>query len=103
MKEQALRIALELQAKEYARRLELLNHENARVLEASSKSVHRDVYNADYRGLNSRLDNLTKDIETIRREISVDLAKRTGRVEMLSVIAMVFSLLSPLVIRFFFS
>jgi hypothetical protein len=42
--------ALELQAKEYERRLEVLNHAHAAAVEAQAKTVPREMYDSDRKG-----------------------------------------------------
>ena len=102
VKERALSAALALQAREYERRLNELNHAHARAVDVANKSVSREVYDADQRAYFARQDSALKEIELIRREVSVDLAKRTGRTEMVAIFAVVLSLLAPLALRIFF-
>jgi hypothetical protein len=44
-----------LQAKEYERRLEGLNHENERIMEILKQSVPREVFDRVVEGINSRI------------------------------------------------
>jgi hypothetical protein len=100
--QRAQKEALALQAKEYERRLDELNHAHARALQAAQMSVSRELYESDKRIGDERREAISKEIETIRREVGVDLARRAGRAEMLSVLAVILSLLSPLIIKVFF-
>lgn len=55
---EALEKAIELQAAEYARRLNDLNHEAARILSAQQSSVNREVYTGEYRRIDERVNRL---------------------------------------------
>ena len=101
-RETALKTALELQAREYERRLDGLNHAHTRALDAAQKSVSRELYDSDQKACRIYNEGVAKDIEILRREVSVDLAKRAGRAEMVAVFAFIFSLLAPLVTRVLF-
>ena len=48
--------ALELQAKEYERRMENLNNENGRILAAQSASVNLDVWRVEHKALEQRIE-----------------------------------------------
>ena len=52
--------ALHLQAEEYERRLDLLNHEHTRTREVQLTYVARDVYDAEKREWDNRVRNLEK-------------------------------------------
>lgn len=53
--------ALRLQAKEYERRLETLNHENARILSAQDTYLRKDNYESGKKELEQRIDTLVRE------------------------------------------
>ena len=60
-----LRIALKLQAKEYKRRLDELNHEKERIIEAQDKSVSLEKFEGAISQIYSKIDELRKDMLTL--------------------------------------
>jgi len=64
------REALQLQAREYERRLEGLNHENARILAAQSDAIRKEVYDAGKKELEIRMDNASREI-SVRFDSSI--------------------------------
>ena len=59
---EAVAKALEIQAAEYLRRLDDLNHENERVETAQNKSVSRDIYDAGHRDHDNKMNAITKEL-----------------------------------------
>lgn len=55
-------ITLEKQAKEYERRLEGLNHENARILAAQDKSVSAEKFDGAISQLYQKIENTIADL-----------------------------------------
>lgn len=70
-RDRSTQIALNLQAKEYERRLETLNHENARILEAQSKSVSLEKYELE-------IERLQQDLVTLQKKDSTDIGRKEG-------------------------
>lgn len=58
-----------LQAKEYERRLESLNHENERIMEILKQSVPREVYDRGLESINSKIGIA---IETLNSKIQIN-------------------------------
>ena len=56
------KIGLELQAKEYERRLEILNHESERLKEMQSTYVRKESYEKDIEAVNVKISTLSKFI-----------------------------------------
>ena len=65
----ALERALELQAKEYDRRLEDLNHAHARALSAEAHTVQQAVYDATMEDLDVWKASVKEDIAVLRGEV----------------------------------
>ena len=47
--------ALKLQAKEYERRLEVLNHENERIAEILKQSIPREIFDRSLESMNAKI------------------------------------------------
>lgn len=67
--------ALTLQAKEYERRLDALNHENARIIAIQAKSVSTEVYEAQQLNLKQALDLQAREYERRIDEMKTDFEK----------------------------
>jgi len=69
--------ALRLQANEYERRLEDLNHENARILLAQETYLRQDVYNSAHKELSLRTDTLVKELlQRLDAQVEIAVAAR---------------------------
>ena len=86
--------ALRLQAREYERRLEDLNHNHKRMQEAGQRTVSIEVYDVNRRNDEGRLYALEK-------QLTAEVARRSGRSEILAGLAVVMSLTLPLILKFF--
>ena len=73
--------ALRLQAKEYERRLETLNHENARILDAQSTYVRKDNFESAHKELGLRLDAGMHE-QDVRRD---EMLRRIAELEKASI------------------
>jgi chromosome segregation ATPase len=62
-----LKVALKLQAKEYKRRLDELNNENARILAAQEKSVSVEKFDGEIGKIYQQMENT---IGVLRRDIT---------------------------------
>lgn len=58
--------ALKLQAREYERRLETLNHEGDRIKENQEKSVSADKFDGAMHNMNGKFDALQKEINELK-------------------------------------
>lgn len=74
----AMKEARDLQAAEYERRLELLNHENARIKDAQDQFLSKDVYEARHEDLVHSRDTMAITLTEIKAAID---AQRTAREE----------------------
>ena len=86
--------ALRLQAKEYERRLDDLNHAHKRADEQVKRTVSVEVYDVNRRNDEGRLYALEK-------QLTAEVARRGGRSEILAGLAVVLSLVLPLILKFF--
>lgn len=70
--------ALELQAREYERRLEGLNHEAARILESQQKSISVEKFDGAVGQVNTRIDSIQKSFDEKYAELSKRVYIITG-------------------------
>lgn len=68
-----------LQAREYERRLEALNHENARILQAQEKSVSVEKFDGAQSQISQRIDNTKDDLRKDILELKEFKQKQEGR------------------------
>ena len=78
IQEGANKIALELQEKEYARRLDALNHESARIQQAAARSVSAELYQADKNALCTRMDVLEKRLIENKDVVTANINQQAG-------------------------
>jgi len=78
IQEGANKTALELQEKEYARRLDALNHESSRIQQAAARSVSAELYQADKNALCTRMDVLEKRLIENKDVVTANINQQAG-------------------------
>jgi hypothetical protein len=95
IQEDANRTALLLQSEEYARRLEGLNHESARIKAATDKAVSAELYHADQRAQALRFADLERRQSENKEALLSDISLRAGQAMAWAKIAALIAVVIP--------